>query len=54
MQNMHFASSDKPVNPLSLDVIISVDYLLKSLRGTQFLIWANLYTIELNIVKAPS
>ena len=41
MQNMHTANSDRPVNTFSLDVIISVGYWVKSLRGTQFRIWAN-------------
>lgn len=41
MQNMHIANSDKPVNTFSLDVIISVGYRIKSIRGTQFRIWAN-------------
>jgi len=42
--NLHFlqiAFSDKPVVFHSLDVIISVGYRVKSLRGTQFRIWAN-------------
>ena len=37
----HIANSDKPVKHYSLDVIISVGYRVKSLRGTQFRIWAN-------------
>ena len=37
----HIANSDKPVKFFSLDVIISVGYRVKSLRGTQFRIWAN-------------
>lgn len=37
----HIANSDKPVKYYSLDVIISVGYRVKSLRGTQFRIWAN-------------
>lgn len=41
VQNLHFANSDKPVALYSLDVIISVGYRIKSLRGTQFRIWAN-------------
>lgn len=40
MQNLHTAISDKPVVLYSLDVIISVGYRIKSLRGTQFRIWA--------------
>ena len=42
--NLHFlqiANSDKPVKFFSLDVIISVDYRVKSFRGTQFRRWAN-------------
>ena len=38
---MHIANSDKPVEYYSLDVIISVGYRVKSLRGTQFRIWSN-------------
>lgn len=41
MQKLHVANSDKPVDFYSLDVIISVGYRVKSLRGTQFRIWAN-------------
>lgn len=41
VQKMHVANSDKPVEFFSLDVIISVGYRVKSLRGTQFRIWAN-------------
>jgi len=41
MQKMHIANSDKPVAFYSLDVIISVGYSVKSIRGTQFRIWAN-------------
>lgn len=40
VQKMHVANSDKPVEHYSLDVIISVGYRVKSLRGTQFRIWA--------------
>lgn len=42
--NMHFlhnANSDKPVAYYSLDVIISVGYRVKSLRGVEFRKWAN-------------
>ena len=38
---LHFAHSDKPIKYYSLDVIISVGYRVKSLRGTQFRKWAN-------------
>lgn len=38
---LHFANSDKPVKLYSLDVIISVGYRVKSVRGTQFRQWAN-------------
>lgn len=41
VQNLHFAFSDKPVKVYSLDVIISVGYRVKSVRGTQFRQWAN-------------
>lgn len=41
VQKMHITNSDKPVEFYSLDVIISVGYRVKSLRGTQFRIWAN-------------
>jgi len=38
---MHILNSDKPVAFYSLDVIISVGYRIKSIRGIQFRIWAN-------------
>lgn len=38
---LHIANSDKPVKFYSLDVIISVGYRVKSVRGTQFRQWAN-------------
>lgn len=38
---LHIALSDKPVKLYSLDVIISVGYRVKSIRGTQFRQWAN-------------
>src|SRR5690554_1635907 len=40
MQKMHIAHSDRPVTFYSLDVIISVGYRVKSLRGVQFRKWA--------------
>ena len=40
MQKMHIASSDKPVDVYSLDVIISVGYRVKSQQGTRFRQWA--------------
>lgn len=33
VQNMHIASSDKPIKTYSLDVVISVGYRIKSLEG---------------------
>lgn len=41
MQILHIANSGKPVEFYNLDVIISVGYRVKSLRGTQFRIWAS-------------
>lgn len=41
VQFLHIANSDKPVKFYGLDVIISVGYRVKSVRGTQFRIWAN-------------
>lgn len=38
---LHIANSDKPVKLYSLDVIISVGYRVKSIRGTLFRQWAN-------------
>lgn len=40
MQKVHIAHSDRPVALYSLDVIISVGYRVKSIRGTQFRQWA--------------
>ena len=40
VQNLHIANSDRPVEFYNLDIIISVGYRVKSLRGTQFRIWA--------------
>lgn len=40
VQNLHISGSDRPVKFYNLDVIISVGYRVKSLRGTQFRIWA--------------
>ena len=37
---LHVPFSDKPVKVYSLNVVISVGYRVKSLRGTQFRIWA--------------
>ena len=37
---LHIPFSDKPVKVYSLNVIISVGYRIKSIRGTQFRIWA--------------
>lgn len=38
---LHIANSDRPIKLYSLDVIISVGYRVKSIRGTQFRQWAN-------------
>lgn len=40
VQDLHIAHSTKPIRLYSLNVIISVGYRVKSLRGTQFRIWA--------------
>ena len=40
VQNLHIASSDKPVAAYSLDMIISVGYRVKSSQGTRFRQWA--------------
>ena len=40
LQKMQFAFSDKPTILYDLDIIISVGYRVKSVRGTQFRIWA--------------
>lgn len=41
VQILHITNSYKPTTLYNLDVIISVGYRVKSLRGTQFRIWAN-------------
>ena len=38
---LHIPFSDKPVKAYSLNAIISVGYRVKSIRGTQFRIWAH-------------
>ena len=40
VQKMHIPNSDKPVKLYNLDIIISAGYRVKSLRATQFRIWA--------------
>src|SRR5690606_38464681 len=40
VQILHISGSDRPVKYYTLDVIISVGYRVKSLRSTQFRIWA--------------
>jgi prophage maintenance system killer protein len=40
MQKMHIANSDKPVALYNLEVVISLGYRVKSIRGTQFRQWA--------------
>ena len=41
VQKMHVAYSAKPVEFVSLDVIISVGYRVKSQRGVEFRQWAS-------------
>lgn len=41
VQKMHIPNSDRPVQFYSLDVIISVGYRVKSVRGVEFRKWAN-------------
>jgi hypothetical protein len=50
VQILHIAGSDRPVKFYNLDVIISVGYRVKSLRGTQFRIWAT-KTLKEYIIK---
>lgn len=40
VQILHIANSDRPVKSYNLDVIISVGYRVKSIRGTHFRRWA--------------
>jgi hypothetical protein len=40
VQILHISGSDRPIKFYNLDVIISVGYRVKSLRGTPFRIWA--------------
>jgi death-on-curing family protein len=40
MQKVHIPNSDKPISYYNLEVIISVGYRVKSIRGTQFRQWA--------------
>ena len=40
VQILHIANSDRPVKLYNLDVIISVGYRVKSMRGTHFRRWA--------------
>jgi len=46
VQKLHIANSDKPVKFYNLNVIISVGYRVKSIRGTQFRIWATKFLNE--------
>lgn len=46
MQKMHIPNSDKPVAFYNLDIIISVGYRIKSLRGTKFRQWATQHIKE--------
>ncbi len=40
VQFLHIPLSDKPIKLYSLNVVVSVGYRVKSVRGTQFRIWA--------------
>jgi hypothetical protein len=40
VQNMHIASSDKPIRLYSLEVVLAVGYRVRSERGVQFRRWA--------------
>ena len=40
VQILHIANSDRPIKLYNLDVIISVGYRVKSIRGTHFRRWA--------------
>lgn len=55
VQNLHITNSGKPVKFYNLDVIISVGYRVKSVRGTQFRRWAlevlKEYFIKGNIIN---
>ena len=57
MRKTQFAQSDKPVGLYSLDVIISVGYRVRSLRGIAFRKWANKvlkdYLVQGYAVKHP-
>ncbi|MBA7527479.1 hypothetical protein ES705_19655 [subsurface metagenome] len=46
VQILHISGSDRPVKFYNLDVIISVGYRVKSLRGTQFRQWATAHLRE--------
>lgn len=50
VQNLHIASSDRPVTVYSLDTKISVGYRINSKRGTQFRIWAT-RTLRDHLIK---
>ncbi|MFT5667862.1 MAG: hypothetical protein ACI9DK_002062 [Vicingaceae bacterium] len=50
VQILHISGSDRPVKFYNLDVIISVGYRVKSLKGTQFRIWAT-KTLKEFIIK---
>jgi prophage maintenance system killer protein len=50
VQNLHIASSDRPVAFYDLDVVISVGYRVNSRRGTQFRVWAT-RTLKEHLVR---
>jgi len=53
VQKMHIANSDKPVKYYSLDVVISVGYIVKSVQGVKFRQWAT-RTLKSHLLKGFS
>ena len=54
MQKMHIANSDKPVALYNLEVVISLGYRVKSIRGTQFRQWATKRLTDYCIITISS